>query len=136
MKTRVVNSRTGLALFAVIASVFISGTALARHYEHKEHHLGPIGLFGVTSPTNIKVTKVQEGSPADGKIEADDVIVGAGGNLFKENIRRQLADAVDQAETVEGKGVLTLTLEGGGTVCPEDRQGRRRAARPERSAPG
>ena len=25
--------------------------------EHKEHHLGPTGLFGVTSPKDIKITK-------------------------------------------------------------------------------
>ena len=96
----------------LVATMVISGTAHARHYEHKEHHLGPTGLFGVTSPTNIKITKVQKGSPADGKITVGDVIVGAGGALFKENTRRQLADAIDQAETKKAKGVLTLTLKG------------------------
>ena len=103
-----------LALFTV--GVLISGTVRAQHYEHKEHHLGPTGLLGVTSPTDIKITKVQAGSPADGKIQVGNVIVGAGGNLFKENTRRQLADAIDQAETEEAKGILTLTLEGGKKV--------------------
>jgi len=100
----------------LVAAAFINGTAYARHYEHKEHHLGPTGLFGVTSPTNIKITKVQEGSPADGKIEVGDVIVAAGGAAFKGNTRRQLADAIDRAETKKGKGVLTLTLESGRKV--------------------
>ncbi len=100
----------------LIATVFISGTVHAQHYEHKEHHLGPTGLFGVTSPTNIKITKVQAGSPADGKIKVGDVIVGAGGAAFKENTRRQLADAIDQAETEQAKGALTLTLTGGKKV--------------------
>ena len=97
----------------LIATVSITGTVHAQHYEHKEHHLGPTGLFGITSPTNIKITKVQAGSPADGKIKVGDVIVGAGGTLFKENTRRQLADAIDRAETEEAKGILTLTLTGG-----------------------
>jgi len=48
---------TAFALFA-ISSPFGSD-AHARHYEHKEHHLGPTGLFGVTSPTNIKITKAR-----------------------------------------------------------------------------
>ncbi|MFC1805357.1 DUF6288 domain-containing protein [Planctomycetota bacterium] len=100
----------------LIASVLSSGTAHARHYEHKEHHLGPTGLFGVTSPTDIKITKVQKGSPADGKIKVGDVIVGAGAAVFKENTRRQLADAIDLAETERAKGALTLTLKGGKKV--------------------
>ena len=104
------------AIALLMATAFISGTVHARHYEHKEHHLGPTGLFGVTSPTNIKITKVQAGSPADGKIQVGDVIVGAGGAAFKENTRRQLADAIDQAETEAAKGILTLTLEGGKKV--------------------
>ncbi len=112
MKAKVNNTRTEVALFAVMATVFLSGTVHAQHYEHKEHHLGPTGLFGVTSPTDIKITKIQEGSPADGKIQVGDVIVGAGGTPFKENTRRQLADAIDRAETEEGKGILTLTLDG------------------------
>jgi len=100
----------------LIATVFISGTAQAQHYEYKEHHLGPTGLFGVTSPTDIKITKVRAGSPADGKIKVGDVIVGAGAATFKDNTRRQLADAIDQAETHQAKGVLTLTLKGGRKV--------------------
>ncbi|KPK48980.1 MAG: hypothetical protein AMK72_05620 [Planctomycetes bacterium SM23_25] len=98
------------------AAMWIGGTVHARHYEHKEHHLGPTGLFGFTSPTDIRITKVQEGSPADGKIKVGDVIVGAGGAAFKESTRRQLADAIDQAETEKAKGVLTLMLKGGKTV--------------------
>lgn len=94
----------------------MAGTAHAQHFEHKEHHLGPTGLFGVTSPTNIKITKVQAGSPAEGKIKVGDVIVGAGGNMFKANTRPELADAIDHAETEKAKGVLTLTLKGGKKV--------------------
>jgi hypothetical protein len=100
-----------------MAATLISTNAHARGYNyHKEHHLGPTGLFGVTSPTNIKITKVEEGSPADGKIKPDDVILGVGETKFKADARRELSDAIDQAETVQSKGVLTLKLEGGKTV--------------------
>ena len=99
-----------------MACGFFTVTVQAQHFEYKEHHLGPTGLFGVTSPTDIKITKVQEGSPADGKIKADDVIVAAGGIPFKENTRPQLAAAIDQAETEQAKGLLTLTLKDGTKV--------------------
>jgi hypothetical protein len=97
-------------------SVLLGGTVQAQHFEYKEHHLGPIGLFGVTSPTEIKVTKVEPGSPADGKLKAGDVIVAAGGSRFQDNTRPLLADAIDQAETEQAKGILTLTLQEGREV--------------------
>ena len=87
--------------------------ASARQIEQKERHLGPTGLFGVISPGDIEITSVQKGSPADGKLKMGDVIVAAGGVPFKEEPRRQLADAIDQAETEEAKGVLALTLKDG-----------------------
>lgn len=52
-----------------LVGTLISGTVQAQHCQYKEHHLGPTGLFGVTSPTGIKITKVPQGSPADGKLE-------------------------------------------------------------------
>ncbi|MDP6634305.1 MAG: DUF6288 domain-containing protein [Phycisphaerae bacterium] len=82
----------------LIAIACVSSTVHARFIEHKEHHLGPTGLFGITFPKDIKITKVQKGSPADGKIKVGDVIVGAGGAAFKDSTRRQLADAIDQSE--------------------------------------
>jgi hypothetical protein len=104
-----------LALAFTAASLLV-GTARAQHFEYKEHHLGPTGLFGITSPTDIKITKVEQGSPADGKIKVDDVIVAAGGLPFKDDTRPQLAAAIDQAETEKAKGILTLTLKDGTKV--------------------
>jgi hypothetical protein len=100
----------------LIAAALISNTAQARFIEHKEHHLGPAGLYGVTSPKDIKITKVVEGSPADGKIKAGDVIVQAGGTTFKDQTRKQLAEAIDRAESKQGRGVLTLALQDGRKV--------------------
>ncbi len=94
------RQRTHRMLALLIASVLIGSTAHARHYEHKEHHLGPTGLFGITSPTDIKITKVQKGSPADGKVKIGDVIVGVGGTalpgLFRK-AHRQVHGVVFQA---------------------------------------
>jgi len=100
----------------LIAVTLISSTVHARHFEHKEHHLGPTGIFGITSPANIKVVKVQAGSPADGKVKAGDVIIGAGRIMFKENGRREMADAIDVAETEKARGVLTLNMKDGRKV--------------------
>lgn len=95
-----------LAAIALLAG----GTTHAKHFEYKERHLGPTGLFGVTSPEDITITTVIPGSPADGKIKVGDVIVAAGGLPFKDNTRTQLASAIVQAETEEAKGILTMTL--------------------------
>ena len=85
----------------------------ANAVEHKERMLGPTGLYGVTSPKDIKIVKVEEGSPADGKIKVGDVLVAAGGIPFKDQTRKQLAQAIDVAEAT---GKLTLTLAGGSAV--------------------
>jgi hypothetical protein len=101
---------------ACVAAVTLSHPAGGQHFEYKEHHLGPTGLFGVTSPTDIRITKVEPGSPADGKIKDGDVIVAAGGVPFKDNTRMVLANSIDQAETEQAKGILTLALNGGRKV--------------------
>lgn len=96
--------------------ILLSGTVQAQHFEYKEHHLGPTGLFGVTSPTDIKITKVEQGSPADGKLKEGDLIVAVGGARFKDNTRPLLAAAIDQAETEPARGILTVTLQDGSNV--------------------
>ncbi len=96
-----------------MATLFISGMA---HAKDEEHTLGPTGLSGVVSPTSVKVTRVARGAPSDGKIKAGDVIAGAGGALFKKDVRRELADAIDRAETEQEKGLLALMLQDGRKV--------------------
>jgi hypothetical protein len=81
--------------------------------EHKERHLGPTGLFGVTSPKDIKIVKVEPGSPADGKIKPGEIFTAAGGIPFKDKTRQQLAAAIDMAEAT---GKLTLTRKDGSTI--------------------
>lgn len=53
--------------------ILLGETVQAQHFEYKEHHLGPTGPFGITLPTDIRITKVQQGSPADGKLKGNDV---------------------------------------------------------------
>jgi hypothetical protein len=105
-----------IPLLALLAITTTAAPVHARFIEHKERHLGPTGLYGVTSPTGIKITKVTEGSPADGKIKVGEVIVAAGGTAFKDQTRKQLAAAIDQAESAEAKGILSLSLEDGRKV--------------------
>jgi len=74
--------------------------------------LGPTGLCGTLSRNAATITKVDKGSPAEGKIKVGDELVGAGETLFKTDIRRELAVAIDQAETEQAGGKLTLMLKG------------------------
>lgn len=105
-----------LIVLLTLALVLIAGSAQARFIEHKERSLGPIGAHGVTSPKDIKIVKVLEGSPAHGKLKAGDIIVAAGGVAFDQQTRKQFAAAIDQSQTKRGGGKLTLTLKGGKTV--------------------
>lgn len=94
----------------------LSAPAQARFIEYKERHLGPTGLYGVTSSKDIKITKVIEDSPADGKVKVGDVIVAVGGTKIDKHVRKQCAAAIDAAQSKKGNGKLTLTLKEGKTV--------------------
>jgi hypothetical protein len=78
--------------------------------------LGPTGLTGVYSKDSITVTKVAEGSPADGIVQKGDKIVGVGAEQFRGDVRYRLAEAIDRAETVEGGGRLVLSMKTGRQV--------------------
>lgn len=79
-------------------------------------NLGPTGLVGAVSKNTITVTSVANSSPADGKIAKGDQIIGAAGKRFAKDVRRELAAAINEAETEAGAGKLTLMLKGGKTV--------------------
>lgn len=81
-----------------------------------QHQYGPTGIFGSETQNLITVTRVEDGSPAQGKIEPGMKIAGAGTAEFKTHVRRELADAIDIAESNEGAGKLTLLLTDGRKV--------------------
>ena len=79
-------------------------------------NLGPTGARGwiwgwnleTTDSRQILITKVDKGSPADGVLEAGDVILGIDGKPFTADARKSIGRAITQAETPEGKGILRL----------------------------
>lgn len=77
--------------------------------------LGPTGACGwiyawkhTGEARQILVTTVAKGSPADGILEKDDVILGTGGNPFSDDARIQFARAIMVAEQEASKGSLKL----------------------------
>jgi hypothetical protein len=77
--------------------------------------LGPTGARGwmyawkhTGDARQILVTAVAKGSPADGVLQPDDVILGTGGKPFTDDARIQFAKAVMVAEQDSSKGVLKL----------------------------
>jgi Family of unknown function (DUF6288)/HEAT repeats len=65
----------------------------------------------------ILVTAVAKGSPADGVLQADDVILGAGGKPFDDDARIQFANALMAAEQETAKGDLKLIRWRAGTTA-------------------
>ncbi len=58
----------------------------------------------------ILVTHVGIGSPADGVVKVDDVILGVDGKPFNDDARKSFAWAIQAAETEAKGGVLKLTV--------------------------
>ena len=73
-------------------------------------------MVGQPNNKGITITKVEKGSPADGRIKPGDVILSVGNKSSIRTGRPKLADAIDEAETTEAGGKLTLMLEGNRTV--------------------
>jgi|GEM_PF-351964 len=64
----------------------------------------------------IKITLVEKGSPADGVLQLDDVILGIGASVFTEDARKALGIAIGEAEKAANKGKLKLKVWRKGTV--------------------
>ncbi len=69
------------------------------------------GLQGRTTAASrqILVTHVGTKSPADGVLQVNDVILGAGGKTFAEDARKSIAVAIQEAEKESNGGLLKLT---------------------------
>ncbi len=81
-----------------------------------DYNLGPTGAqgwmqveHGMTEESRqILITKVEKGSPADGKLAEGDVILGVFGQPFTTDARRTFGLAIGRAEAVDG--LLPLTV--------------------------
>lgn len=84
--------------------------------EAADWNLGPTGARGWLQARNlatsaarqILVTAVEAGSPAEGRLAENDVIVGIGDAPFETDARKALAAAIRHAETENGHGRLNL----------------------------
>jgi hypothetical protein len=92
----------------IVAACLLSGTTM--YAAEGKHQMGPTGIIGTVSKNVLTVTDVAAGSPADGNIKVKDRIIGVGSGTFKKDLRREMADAIDVAETEEVGGKLTLIL--------------------------
>lgn len=83
--------------------------------------LGPTGARGWIWTTaipkgasrdarQILVTKVDKGSPADGKLRVGDVIIGVNGKNFVSDARKAFANAITEAEKRKNAGRLALKV--------------------------
>ncbi|MDT8389843.1 MAG: DUF6288 domain-containing protein [Lentisphaeria bacterium] len=73
-------------------------------------HYGPTGFFAKRYPDHLVVDLVEQGSPADGKLQAGDVIVAVDGQPIPLDAYTLFTEAIDKAETEEGGGKLRLTV--------------------------
>ena len=95
---------------------FTTGESIPADAKH-DWNLGPTGMRGwmycdklvTTDARQISITKVEQGSPADGKFRVRDVILGVGGQPFSFDPRTELGKALTTAESEAGGGKLTLT---------------------------
>ena len=100
---------------------FTKGSAIPAGADH-DWNLGPTGARGwmysnklVTADARqIRITKVDKNSPADGTLAVGDVILGVGGKLFSYDPRTEMGKAITQAEKTASRGALSLIRWRGG----------------------
>jgi len=84
--------------------------------DRHDWNLGPTGargwMWGMRLRTDyarqILITKVDSGSPADGILQVDDVILGINSKAFDSDARIAFGKAVTEAEKGENRGLLKL----------------------------
>ena len=104
-------------IFLILTVVFAAyGSGFAAGAEH-DWNLGATGLRGwmrcdkmVTSDAReIAITRVENGSPADGVFAVGNSILGVGGKPFSFDPRTEMGKALTLAESEAGQGNLSLT---------------------------
>jgi hypothetical protein len=94
---------------------FTKGDTIPKGAVH-DWNLGATGCRGwmfsdklVTSDARqIRITRVDKGSPADGVLQVGDVILGVGGKAFTHDPRTEIGKALTEAETQKNNGKLAL----------------------------
>ena len=89
---------------------FLKGDKIPAGYDH-DWNLGPTGArgwiysddFETTQARQILITQVDKGSPADGVLKKNDVILGVGGSEFSYDPRTEFGKAITVAEASKGK---------------------------------
>ncbi len=100
---------------------FTKGDAIPAGADH-DWNLGATGTRGwmycdkmvTTDARQIRITKVDKHSPADGLLAVGDVILGVGGKAFSHDPRTEMGKALTLAESNAGGGNLSLIRWRGG----------------------
>ena len=100
---------------------FTKGDAIPEGANH-DWTLGATGARGwmysdkmmTADARQIRITKVEKGSPADGTLALGDVILGVGGKPFSYDPRTEMGKALTKAEKESGRGALSLIRWRGG----------------------
>jgi hypothetical protein len=108
--------KTSLIFFTLTVVLAAQSSRIAAGAEH-DWNLGATGLRGwircdkmVTSDAReITITKVEDGSPADGVFAVGDSILSIGGKPFSYDPRTEMGKALTVAESEAGQGNLSLT---------------------------
>jgi hypothetical protein len=98
---------------------FTQGDPIPERATH-DWNLGPTGARGwmysnkleTSEARQIYVTKVEKGSPADGRLQPGDVILGIAGLPFSYDPRTELGKAIGAAEAADGELSLIRWREG------------------------
>lgn len=94
---------------------FTKGDKIPDGWTH-DWTLGPTGTRGwiycdthtTTGSRQIKITKVEKGSPAEGILEVGDVILGVYGKPFDDDARILFGKGITKAEKTENRGKLPV----------------------------
>jgi hypothetical protein len=114
---------TGVACGAVPAPAPPDLTHVGKRDDSHDWLLGPTGARGwmffrhqdlTAESRQILVTAVDKGSPADGILRVNDVILGVSGKPFTDDARRSFGHAITAAE--EKTGILRLVLWRDGSI--------------------
>ena len=100
---------------------FLKGDKIPKE-SNRDWNLGPTGLRGwmytekldTAQARQICVVKVAKGSPADGKLQINDIILGVEEKLFSYDPRVELGRAIGKVEADDGK--LSFIISRGGKI--------------------